>query len=100
MGKDKSGRMLLLTILSGAELLGLLYVLFIRLSEIRHAVEKVQNSVVHIMWGVRAIETQTAPLSEQRLLLHRHLIDLADNVEGVASQLATDEQRLAPPRGR
>lgn len=99
MAKNKSGRMLLLTVLSGVELLSLLAVLFWRLSEIREALEKVQNSLAHIMWGVRAIETQTEPLAEQRSVLHRHLIDLAENVDAAAPPLAAVEQRLAGTRG-
>jgi hypothetical protein len=100
VARDKAGRTLLLTTLSGVELVGLLAVLFWFLGEIRSALERVQNSLAHITWGVRAIETQTEPLSEQRSVLHRHLIELADNVDGIASRLGSSQQHLTKTNGQ
>ena len=85
---------LLLTALSGLELLALLGFLVGALARIRREFEKIEDSLAHIDWGVRAIETQTAPLSQETQALLAGATQLAEGVETIADRLTTAANRL------
>ena len=82
-----------LTLALGAELIVFLAVLLRGLSKIREHLEKTESVLSHVQWGVRAIETQTAPIEER---LHT-MVKLTQEVSVYADALAS---RLASSGGR
>ena len=73
-----------LTILTGVELTVLLVALAVALVLIRHALESIARTLEKIAWGVRAIETETAPLPPQIGRLNTGLSALSGGLKQAA----------------
>jgi uncharacterized protein YukE len=90
----------LLTILSGIEVLLFLSVLLWALSRIRQTLQNIRHSMTRISWGLNAIDSETAPLPEQGRALVATADRLAGTLETIGSHLAAAEGRLAQLAGR
>ena len=86
---------LLLSILSGLALWVFLGALLWALGRIRSALAGINVSLGKIATGVRAIESETAPLPAALPTTAAALTQIADGGEVIAARLASAEQRLA-----
>lgn len=86
---------LLLAILSGLALWVLLAVLVALLGRIRAALASINATLAKIAMGVRAIERETAILSDVLPGTATTLTQVADHAALIASRLASAENRLA-----
>ena len=85
---------LTLTILTGLELTVLLVALAIALVLIRHALESIAGTLDKIAWGVRAIETETAPLPGQVGQLNSGLTALSGGLKQAAVHFTSADGNL------
>lgn len=85
---------LTLTILTGVELTVLLIALAIALVLIRHALERIAATLDKIAWGVRAIETETAPLPGQIGLLNTGLTSLSGGLKQAVTHFMNADGNL------
>ncbi len=83
-----------LTILTGVELVVLLAALAVALVLIHQALESVASTLDKIAWGVRAIETQTAPLPEEIVKLNNGLTALSGGLNQAASHFMNADGSL------
>ena len=90
---------LTLTILSGLELTVLLLALAVALMQIRLALESVAKTVDKIAWGVRAIETETAPLAGQIGQLNAGLSLLSGGLQQAAIHFTNADRNVTRVAG-
>lgn len=93
------GQLVLLTALSGLELLILLVALGVALRRIQRALEHINVHASKILWGVRAIERETDPLREGLPRLRATLTDVVAGAGLIADRLASADRHLADVAG-
>ncbi|HEU5315564.1 MAG TPA: hypothetical protein VFX49_05600 [Chloroflexota bacterium] len=82
-----------IALLLGAELVVFLVVLLRGLSRIREHLEKTESLLAHVQWGVRAIETQTAPLEARLQTMVTLTQEVARHAETLPSRLASSHDQ-------
>jgi len=85
---------LLLTIASGLSLVVLLVALAVCLSKILNALTGIERSMGKIAMGVRAIDTQTAPLKPSIEGINNSFVPLRDGLKRVHADLASAGKKL------
>lgn len=87
---------LLLTILSGALLVLVLVILILALNRILWAFEGIRGSLYNIAMGVRAIESETAPLGGHIGGVNDALTKLVGGAQTIADRLTSAAGHLGP----
>ena len=87
---------LLLTSLSGALLILLLVILILALARILRAFEGIRGSFFNIAMGVRAIESETAPLGGHIGGVNDALTKLVGGAQTIADRLTSAAGQLGP----
>ena len=87
---------LLLTSLSGALLVLVLVILILTLARILRALEGTRGSLYKIAMGVRAIESETAPLGGYIGEVNGTLTNLVGGTQGIADSLSSAGEHLGP----
>jgi hypothetical protein len=88
------GQRILLTLLSGLELVLLLAALAFALYRIQGALDRINITASKILWGVRAIEHETDPLREGLPHLRETLSHVVSGAGVIADGLASADQHL------
>lgn len=88
-----------LTILTGVEVTVLLLALALALTLIRHALESIAKTLDKIVWGVRAIETETSSLPAQVGQLNAGLSALSGGLTQAAVHFTSADRNLARVAG-
>jgi hypothetical protein len=84
----------LLTLLSGLELVVLLGALALALYRIQSALDGINGTASKILWGVRAIEHETDPLRDGLPHLRETLSQVVAGAAVIADGLASADQHL------
>ncbi len=88
------GQRVLLTLLSGLELVVLLAALALALYRIQGALDRINITASKILWGVRAIEHETDPLHEGLPHLRETLSQVVAGAGFIAEGLVSADQHL------
>src|ERR1700675_806200 len=88
------GQLILLTFLSGLELVVLLVALAYALSRIQASLDHINIHASKILWGVRAIEHETSPLKTGLPELRATLTDVVGGAGVIADRLTAADQHL------
>ncbi len=88
------GQLVLLTFLSGLELIVLLAALAVALYRIQSSLDGIQSHASKILWGVRAIEHETGPLKMALPELRATLTDVVGGACVIADRLTAADQHL------
>jgi hypothetical protein len=88
------GQLILLTFLSGLELIVLLVALALALYRIQSSLDGINVHASKILWGVRAIEHETSPLKTALPELRATLTDVVGGACIIADRLTAADQHL------
>ena len=88
------GQLILLTFVSGLELIVLLAALAVALYRIQASLDGIQVHASKILWGVRAIEHETGPLKTGLPELRATLTDVVGGAGVIADRLTAADEHL------
>jgi hypothetical protein len=88
------GQLILLSLLSALELVVLLVALAMALYRIQSSLERINIHASKILWGVRAIEGETAPLKAALPELRATLTEVVGGVCVIADGLSAADEHL------
>ena len=89
-----TGTTVLLTFLSGLGLIVLLVALALALRSIQRSLDGINIHASKILWGVRAIDSETEPLREGLPALRETMTGIVDGAGIIANRLASADRHL------